>query len=110
MRPRRTSLELCRIMAAVFLPAACSAPQRSEQPQDAGISRTMSAACLALGQQYADEVHGYALWCDPTASNPCGAKLPTIVYVQFEDGGLEFDGLSSSCFHAVNPARTDGAV
>jgi len=61
--------------------------------------------CLSLAQAYADEVHGYSLWCDPASPNPCGAQLPTIIYEQSIDGGLTLEALSSNCTHAVNPER-----
>jgi hypothetical protein len=42
--------------------------------------------CLALAQQYANEIHDVAIHCDPSAGNPCGVKL---------------EGLASNCTHAV---------
>jgi len=62
--------------------------------------------CLTLAQEYADEVHNYALGCDPAAANPCGDQLPTIVYEESPDGGLQLEALAANCTHAMNPART----
>src|SRR3954466_3670520 len=66
--------------------------------------------CQHLLQRYADEIHSYALRCDPVASNPCGAQLPTIVYEQSLDGGVKLEALSLNCTHAVNPTRTATAT
>jgi hypothetical protein len=63
-----------------------------------------------LAQQYADEIHDDAIHCDPLAADPCGGQLPTIVYEQMLDGGLNLEGLSSNCTHAVNPNRTSKAT
>jgi hypothetical protein len=99
-----------RFVAAVVIAAvACSPNANSGGDRDA-TTATMSEACRSLGVRYADEVHDYALGCDPAVQNPCGGQLPTIVYEQLDDGGLEFDGISSSCSHAVNPTRTDAAA
>ena len=66
--------------------------------------------CRTLAQKYADEIHDNAIHCDPSAADPCGGQLPVIVYEQLPDGGLNLEGLSSSCTHAVNPARTAKAA